>query len=165
MKRMTKAVLSLLGGWLLMGSALAADLTVSNPWVREAPPGARALGAFMVVSNAAGAEHLLVGARSAAFDKVELHRTYMEGGMAKMAPVPGIAIPAKGEIAFAPGGLHLMLIGPREALKAGDKLEITLEFKDGTTLPVSFDVRKGEGMAHGGMDHGHGGMDHSGHHM
>ena len=147
--KVVKPMLVALALW--SGIAAAADLSVRDSWIREAPPNASALGAFMVVRNGADKPRVIVGARSAAADKLELHHTAMRDGMAAMVRQDAIEVPAKGEVNFAPGGLHIMLIGPKQALKAGDKVEITLEFKDGLTMPVTFAVRRDDGMA---MDHG-----------
>lgn len=150
-------VLAVLCAGLYVSLANAAGAMVENPWVREAPPTAAALGAFMVLHNHGGQPLVLVGAETAVAAEVQLHRTVMEGGMAKMLHQPGIEIPAKGSVEFKPGDYHLMLMKPKQALKAGDRVEITLKFKDGSTLPASFEVRAGMGMAmdHGKMQHGH----------
>jgi copper(I)-binding protein len=130
---------------LLSATAIAAEsLRVQDPWIREAPPNAMALGAFMTVTNSSDKARVMVKVSSAVAEKVELHRTVMEDGVAKMIAQAAIEVPAKGEVKLAPGGLHIMLINPKQALKAGDKVEITLEFKDGARIPVTFEVRRGD---------------------
>ena len=79
----------------------------------------------------------------------------MEGGMAKMVHQQMIEIPANGSLTFEPNGYHLMLMKPKQQLKAGDKVDITLEFKNGDTMVVTHEVRADMGgMDHSGMDHG-----------
>jgi len=151
MKKLFSVVIA--AGLLLSTAIQAAGLTVENRWVREAPPTATALAGYMVIRNGGDRERELVAAESPAFGKVMLHRTVMEEGMAKMIHQPSIAIPAGGSVTFEPNGYHLMLMKPREPLKAGDAVDITLKFKDGATLPLSFEVRKGEMKP--GMEHGH----------
>jgi copper(I)-binding protein len=138
--------------FLWAGIASAAGFMVKDAWVREAPPNAMALGAFATLHNGSDKARTLVAARSAVANKVELHKTIMEDNLAKMVPQEKVEIAAGSEVMLQPGGLHIMLIGPKQALKAGDKVEVVLEFADGVTLPVSFEVRKGQGMA---MHHGH----------
>jgi copper(I)-binding protein len=147
---MLKAILAGMALWA--GVASAADFMVMDPWIREAPPNAMALGAFATLQNASDRARTLVAVRSAAANKAELHKTIMEGSVAKMVAQEAIEIAAGSEVKLQPGGLHIMLIGPKQALKAGDKVEVVLEFDDGVSIPVSFQVRKGAGMA---MDHGH----------
>ena len=144
------------GLWAGLAQA-GGHLMVDNAWIREAPPGAAALAGYMTVMNHGDQPRMLVGASSPAFGKVMLHRTVMEEGMAKMVHQHMVEIPAKGSLTFEPNGYHLMLMKPRQQLKAGDKVDITLEFKNGDTLVVTHEVRAGMGgMEHGGM----GGMDH-----
>lgn len=143
-KMVRMMVLTLAGMYASLASAAGA--MVDNPWIREAPPMAPALGAFMVLHNHAAEPLVLVGADSAVAAEVQLHRTVMEGGMARMVHQPSIEIPAHGSLEFKPGDYHLMLMQPKRALKAGEKVEITLKFKNGSTLPATFEVRAGMGM-------------------
>jgi copper(I)-binding protein len=47
-----------------------------------------------------------------------------------------------------------MLMGRKHPLHAGDEVEITLSFSDGTQTTVTAEVRKAmEHAEHGGMDH------------
>ncbi len=153
---MKKAISVGLGvlGMLAAAGAMAADMgiMVMNPWVREAPPTARALAGYMVVMNHADKERTLVGASSPSFGEVMLHRTVMEEGMAKMVHQHAIAIPAGGEVTFEPNGYHIMLMQPKQAFKAGDAIEVSLQFQNGEVLTVTHEVRPGAGMA---MDHSH----------
>ena len=155
MKKLLQAVIAV--GFMLSATAHAAELMVKDRWIREAPPTASALAGYMVIHNGSDKERVLVGAESPLFGNVMLHRTVMEEGMAKMVHQPSITIPAGGSLTFAPNGYHLMLMKPKTSLKAGDKVEITLKFKDGTTLPLSYEVRSGEGMPK--MEHGGHGME------
>lgn len=154
------AMTMLVGLWA--GIAQAGDhLMVDNAWIREAPPGATALAGYMTLHNDSDKERVLVGASSPAFGNVMLHRTVMENGMAKMVHQMAITIPAGGKVMFKPNDYHIMLMKPKQTLKAGDKVDITLEFKNGETMTVTHVVRAGkggsmdmEGMDHGSMNHG-----------
>ncbi len=136
----------------LCGSAatLAAEtLTIQEPWLREAPPNAPATGGFMRLVNSGSEPAYLVGAScdSRYFGRIELHQTVMQpNGMAQMIAQPEIMIPAQGEVIFKPGDFHLMLMEPKQRLTTGETLTITLTFKDGTTQPISFSVKRMEGM-------------------
>lgn len=63
----------------------------------------------------------------------EVHRTVIEDGLSRMEPAGQVEIPAGSEVAFRPGGLHVMVHGPGE-LAAGDEVPITLRFE--TAGPV-----------------------------
>lgn len=152
MKMWKMVLVALIGLWAFGANAATMGVMVKNPWIREAPPSAMALGGFMVLQNMTDKEVALVGASSPDFSSVMLHRTIMDGGMSKMVHQKMIVVPAKGEVTFQPGGYHLMLMNPKHAIKAGDKIDITLMFRDGSTLPATFEVRRGTagGMPMGG---------------
>ncbi len=134
----------------------AGHLMVDDAWVREAPPGAMALAGYMKVHNHGDKERVLVGAESPAFESVMLHKTVFEGEMSKMVHQHMITIPANGMVSFEPNSYHLMMMKPKQALKAGDKVSVILHFKNGDTQEVSHEVRSGMGgMGHSGHDMGH----------
>lgn len=137
------------------GAALAGDLMVMDPWVREAPPGSKALAGYLVIHNHGKQDRQLVGADSAAFDHVELHRSVFEGSMARMVPQTSMPIPAGGQLELKPGDYHLMLMQPKQALKAGDSVQVTLRFDDGSSEQVAMPVKKAAAGMEGGHMHDH----------
>lgn len=124
----------------LAGTA-AESISVDNPYVRIVPPGMTNTGAFMAIKNADGKDHKLVKAESSASKVTELHTHTNEGGVMKMRPVKDIEIKAKGEAVLKPGSLHVMLIGLKQELKAGDNVAITLTFEDGSSKKVDVPAR------------------------
>ena len=138
-------------------AATAADTTlrIHEPYIRLAPPGAAATGAFMRIENAGAADRQLVKAESPAAKTVELHTHINEGGMMKMRAVPFIAIKAGGQTELKPGSYHVMLIGLTQPLKDGDPVAITLTFDDGSQQRISAPARPihAEAASHGGMKH------------
>lgn len=158
MKMNSKRLALLAIAALWAGLAQAGDhLMVENAWIREAPPGASALAGYMTLHNNGDKARVLTGAESVAFGNVMLHRTVMEEGMAKMIHQMSITIPAGESLTFKPNDYHIMLMKPKHPLKAGDKVDVTLSFKNGETLIVTHEVRGGMGGDMGDM----GGMDHS----
>lgn len=145
-------IFGLLVGLLFAGLVQAAGLMVDNAWVREAPPGSAALAGFMTLHNHSDQERFLVGAESPAFANVMLHKTVSEGGMSHMVHQHMITIPAKGMVSFEPNSYHLMMMKPKQALHAGDKVVVTLQFKNGESMDVTHEVRAGMGEM---MDHSH----------
>lgn len=124
-----------------------------DPWVREAPPNVKVLAAYLQLHNHGDGTRTLVGVESPAFKRVEMHRTEERDGVARMVPATRVMIAAHGMVAFAPGGLHIMLIEPVAALKAGDTVPLVLHFSDGSTLSVKAEVRRD---MKGGKAHHHG---------
>lgn len=151
MNAIARLSLTAVCGALLATSALAAKpkpapkpdpLVIENPWARATPPGAPVAGGFLVVRNTGKADDRLVSATSPDADKVELHEMRMDGGVMRMRRMDeGLAIAAGGTLALAPGGYHLMFIGPKHPFAAGQTVTATLRFEHGGERTVRFDVR------------------------
>lgn len=158
---LSKLSLALIGATLsasLWAAGAADSIAVADPYVRQAPPAAKATGAFMVLKNSGDKEVKLVKAESAAAKTVELHNHIDEGGVMKMRKVDAIAIKAKGEAALKPGSYHVMLLDPTP-MKEGDLIAITLGFDDGSSMKIAAPVKKPQAMAaqpkHDMHQHGH----------
>ena len=73
-----------------------------------------------------------------------------DNGVMKMRPIAGgIALDSGKSVAFEPGGRHIMLMGLKAPLKAGDKFPITFVFAHAAPMTVSVTV---EGMSGNGMN-------------
>jgi periplasmic copper chaperone A len=125
---------------LVTSNALAGNITVDNATLRATAPGVPVSAAYMTLENHDDTERVLLTAHTDLAASVELHSHVMDGGMMKMRRLDSIPIPAGGRVTFEPGGLHIMLIGLKQALNAGDHKEIELEFDDSTRINVSFEV-------------------------
>jgi periplasmic copper chaperone A len=128
------------------------QIQVLHPRTRATPPGASTAAGYMKIVNKSGAPIRFVGASSPIAQRVEIHQMSMDGGVMRMRPVAGgVAIPAKGQAEFKPGGMHLMLIGLKKQLVEENFEDLTLNFEGGVTVKIEFYV---EGMG-GEDDHGH----------
>ena len=86
----------------------------------------------------------LVGVSTTASNAAELHSMSHEGGMMKMRHVKAIELPAGTPLNLGDNGYHVMLIGLKASLKAGDKVPLTLSFKTGqqiTRVETSAEVK------------------------
>jgi len=120
--------------------AAGSDVEAVDPWIRAAPPGVRSLAGYLTIKNHGPTDVDLVAATSPAFGNVMIHETSIVDGMARMEHRSMVTIVAGGEAQFTPGGLHLMLMQPKEPTQTGEALPITLRFSDGSELPVLFPV-------------------------
>jgi len=152
--------LSLLAASLMFSASVLAgaadNVSVQEPYVRQAPPNAPATGAFMVIKNNGDKDIKLVKVDNPASKATELHTHLNEGGVMKMRSVPGIDIKAKGEAVLKPGGLHVMMIDLKAPMKEGDVVPMTLTFDDGSSKQV--DAKVVRPMAAGmppAMEHKH----------
>jgi len=127
---------------LIAGQVLAGEVTVTDPWIREAPPGAKALSAYMKISNNSDQTITLESASSPDFPMIKIHQTNMHDGMVHMQKKSNLQIEPGGSIMFKPNSYHLMLMHPDRPLKAGDTVELKLQLGDGEALEVTAIVRK-----------------------
>ena len=138
----------------------AGDLVITDLWTRATPAGAPSAGGYMTITNNGKTEDMLRLVASTGAAKAELHVMELKDGVMTMRPVEGgIVIPAGGKLVLAPNGYHIMFIGPKEPLKEGDKLPVSLTFTHAGTVATFLHVlplgSKGPEAA-GGM----GGMNH-----
>jgi copper(I)-binding protein len=120
-------------------------VVVHDAWVMEAPPGMKVMAAYRKIENSSANDHLLINVSSPQFQKVEMHRTVMESGIARMIHQENMKIERGKTLEFVPGGSHLMLIGPDSQPGKGDKVEIVLQFKDGSKITVVAPVQRYKG--------------------
>jgi periplasmic copper chaperone A len=121
--------LSFLGLLLaLLAAPAAAQVTITDAWVRGTVPGQKATGAFMNLTSATDAT--LVSASSPAAKVVEIHEMTMEGGVMKMRAVDKLALPAGKPVGLKPGGYHVMLMDITGQLKDGAMVDVSLTFAD-----------------------------------
>lgn len=130
-------------------------LEIAHPWARETPPAAKVGAGYLTVKNTGDTADRLVTIETPAAEKVEIHESLTENGVAKMREVKGVDLPAGEEIALKPGGYHLMLMGLKEGLAEGERIPATLVFEKAGKLDVELAV---ESMGYGGAsaDHDHG---------
>ena len=115
-------------------------VAIMNAWVREAHAGAKMNAGYMTLVNVGSEEVSLVKVESEAFESIEVHEMVRVDGFMKMREVTDMVVPAQGQIQFEPGGKHLMMMGPREHLITGQKIDMTLTFKSGEKQTVSVKV-------------------------
>jgi len=123
--------------------AAAQDCTLrfDGGWARLPPIEMPVLGGFGVLHNPCDSDAVVSSASSPDFDSVEVHETRLVEGMMRMREVESLSVPAGEAVELAPGGLHLMLMGPARALSAGDRIELTFMMSDGTRATTQLEVR------------------------
>lgn len=117
-------------------------LEVIKPWVAEVFPGAEHSAAYMNYYNPTEKVVKIVSASSPASKVVEIHTHISENGQMKMRKVDFVLVPAKGFVEFKMMGYHLMLIGLKKDLKAGDKIPFQVKLDNGKTVNFKALVKK-----------------------
>lgn len=159
MNRLLACAAGLLLSALSLSAVHAQPLEVTDAWVRQGPPTAQVLAAYMKLKNPGAQTIVLSGASSPQFERIEMHRTEVVDGIARMLPQEHLKIPPGGEAVLQPGGLHLMLINAKQPLTEGAKVRIDLHLDAATRMAIEVPVRPDAKMTNGKEDN----MDHSQH--
>lgn len=146
------------------GAALAeGDIMVEESWAPTTIGRSTTGVAYMTITNHGTAADRLIGASSPAAAKVELHKSVVEGGIARMLPVPTMDLKPHQPVELHPGGLHLMLTSLKAPLKAGEKIRITLKFEKSGAVDTTVTVGPAPKNAAPAAGHDHSAMPGMGH--
>ncbi len=147
MRKFSMAAAAAVGVAAFAGAVLAqdetiGDLKIGHPWVLPAPAGAPTAAGYLTLTNRGKTADRLLGVDVAEATKVEIHHMIMDGAIMRMRPVPdGIVVPPGQTVTLAPGGYHLMLIGPKRAFKVGEHLQGVLRFEHAGLVKIDFPVQ------------------------
>ncbi|WP_169902825.1 copper chaperone PCu(A)C [Paraferrimonas sedimenticola] len=133
LKRICSSISLLL---LFLSASAQAGLMVSEQKVRLLPPSAPNTAAYMQLMNHTNKPMELVGVSSDVAERTEIHTMVEHNGMMRMQQLTSLVIEPMASVALKPGGNHIMLIGLKQPLSAGDEIAITLEFADGSQHTV-----------------------------
>lgn len=122
--------------------ALAANVIVSNAWVRALPGNA---AGYFTMRNDGDTAVSLIGIRTDACGMAMLHRTSSGGGMASMSDVESVPLAPHETVKFAPGGYHVMCMEPSAAVRPGKSVTMTLKFSDKSQTRIVFAVKNAAG--------------------
>jgi copper(I)-binding protein len=116
-------------------------LSIGDAQIAASLNGAPTTEALFTVSNAGHTPDKLLSASCWCAQAVELHRMWMDHGIMRMRAAPdGLDIPAGGQLKLTKDGDHLMLIGLKRPLKAGQRVKITLRFQHNGAATLDFPV-------------------------
>ncbi len=132
---------------IVLAAACAVGLSACQPGPQvidikearyEAPrtPGGAGVAYFSI---RAAHKDRIIGMSSPSATAVEMHRSVIEGGMAKMLHESVVDLPAGSWVAFEPGGRHVMVIDPLPNAAAAT-FPITIQLESGHTESVNFPV-------------------------
>ena len=104
------------------------DIKIVNAWVAATEESDDMSVAYM--SLLSHEDLILTSITSPTIKTIEMHNTILEKGIMKMRMAHEIKIDHDKTFEFKSGGSHLMLMDFKSPLKAGEKVKITLHFKD-----------------------------------
>ena len=124
-----------------IGTAKAGDLTISAAWTRQAPPGAKVGGGYLVVRNDGTEPDRLIGGAAAFAGRVEIHEMAVSDGVMRMAPIEGgLEIAPGATVELKPGGYHVMFMEMTDTPRRGDTVPVTLTFQRAGDVTVQMPV-------------------------
>ncbi|NDU99543.1 copper chaperone PCu(A)C [Pseudoroseicyclus tamaricis] len=119
----------------LLATPALADPELAEGYVTAPYAGASAAAAYLTIRNPDGEDLRLTGVSTPAAAEMMLHETVEEDGVVSMRPLGEMpVVPAGGELAMAPGAVHLMLTDLDPTLEEGALLPFLLLFEGGATL-------------------------------
>jgi len=160
MKPFTIVTVGLLAAQMMLGTAWAQDIVVSDAYLRATGAKATTAAAFMKIENHGDGDDRLVAVVSDAAAKTELHTHIQDAnGVMSMTRIEGgIAVAAGSSHLLKRGADHVMMMGLTRPLTDGDTVQITLQFERAgavvVEVPIDNQRKPGAAMDHGTMQMG-----------
>ena len=122
--------------------AQGASIQVEQPWARATPAGASTGAVYLTITNKSQEMDRLLSASSDVADKLQIHEMKVVNGVMEMREVTGgLPVAADGSLELKPGSYHLMLIGLKKPLKAGETIPLTLDFEKAGKVSITAPIR------------------------
>ena len=134
---MKKFVLSIVS----IAAVFGADIEIEGAYARASIPNVPNSAAFFVIKNNSDKDIAITSANSDVAKKNELHTHIKENKMMKMMKIEKLVVPAKSSLELKSGGDHVMLMGLKKELKAGDEISLELSFSDGDKKSIKVPVK------------------------
>lgn len=134
---MKKFVLSIVS----IAAVFGADVEIDGAYARASIPNVPNSAAFFVIKNNSDKDIAITSANSDIAEKNELHTHIKENKMMKMMKIEKLVVPAKSSLELKSGGDHVMLMGLKKELKAGDEINLELSFSDGDKKNIKVPVK------------------------
>lgn len=127
------------------GLKASSSIEVTEAWARATPPGAKVAAAYATLRNTSDAALTVSEVSSDSAESAELHEMDMRGGVMRMRHLKdGLRLEPGATASLEPGGMHLMLFGLREPLKAGERVLLHFKVSGGREISVYAQVREAD---------------------
>jgi periplasmic copper chaperone A len=115
------------------------ELLVSS--AQASAPIAGASQLVLTIENRGDGDDRLLGVATDAALAIEIHRTEVDAdGRASMRMLDAILLPAGEQVAFRPGGLHLMVVVPDGRVTVGGTFDVLLRFERSAPITLTATV-------------------------
>ncbi|MBA4782142.1 MAG: copper chaperone PCu(A)C [Rhizobiales bacterium] len=120
-------------------AAALADVSVSDPWARASILASRPGAAYLTLRS--DADDRLLSATTPVADHVMIHASETDAdSVTRMIHLDALDLEAGQTVRFAPGGMHLMLMGLAGKLDEGASFWLTLTFEQAGAITVEVPV-------------------------
>lgn len=121
-------------------AALASPLVMDNAWSRATVPGATSAAVYGTLVNT-GEQTLVIDRIETDIAEVgQMHETVLEADMMRMKHRHHFSVAAGQAIELSPGKLHIMLMGVKKNLVAGETFVIRIVADSGESLDVTVKI-------------------------
>jgi periplasmic copper chaperone A len=121
--------------------AKASEIKIENAYARASIGVVRTGVVYLTLENGADEPDRLRKASTDIAGRAEFHLHTMNEDVMTMDEVKCLTIPARGKIAFAPGGLNVMLLDLSSPLKEGGEFALRLTFDRAGEISVNVPVK------------------------
>ena len=132
------------------------DLSLSKAHSVATIPNARVAGGYVVITNNGKEDDRLIGGKTDAAGKLEIHEMSMKDNIMKMRKLSEpLTIPAGQTVTLAPTGFHIMFMDLAKPFKEGEAVNVELEFEKAGKVNLSFHVNPAKGSNDKAGAHSH----------
>ncbi len=128
---------------------------ITQVWSRAMPPTAPTGAVYFLMSNPGETADKLVGVQTPRAEKAELHSHVHKGEVMSMQRIESVELAPGAEVAFKPGGNHVMLFKLTEPLVAGEQFPLTLIFEKAGEVMVDVGIHDQAPESSGNGHHQH----------
>lgn len=118
------------------------NIQVSTAWARATPPSAKIGAVYFTVQNTGDKDDRLLSIATDKAESPQIHTMTTENGIMQMRQLTeGLTVKAGSKETLSPDGTHIMLIGLKQPLATGQKIDLILLFEHAGPISVTADIK------------------------
>ncbi len=133
---------TLVSATLVMAEGDDTTLAIENAWTTPSLTKGGTIAVYFTAKNESDAAVTINAANSTIAESGMMHETRTnKAGVSSMEHLMQVESPAHRSVKFEQGGLHVMLVGVKQPLKAGESFPLILELNRAEPIDVNVQVR------------------------
>lgn len=124
-----------------MNNAKKSAINIHMAWSGALPPVATNGAAYLMIHNYSKHDDKIISASTPIANRVMFHHSESKNGTAVMVHQSSIDLKAGGAVTFKPGARHVMLMGLKKPLVAGNSFPLTLVLEKAGPITVMVKVK------------------------